>query len=745
MPFLLVIARVFSEHLTPFFRFMSKRKGDTIDTRQRYARLAKLGKASFVSQSGLANVLKEVKAHGLPESFSRATQHRAREDLCDTITPYGPLVTHKKIQIGNEELIIGFQNPFSFVHYHCENSPHFALIVSDALRRYPCTAARPWDVVIYQDGVDPSDGLAKNKSRKSAVYYWSFKQFGYEALAHEQVWGTVAVMRTTKANKLEGGMPRLTYHVLEQFFGEEHDIRRSGMSVQLHGSQERAKIIAKIGILFGDIPALAEMLSNKGHGGTRPCPKCLNATHHKPPAGAAPLHLFSDWAVPITETNFQMFQQYTNKQIKMAVQQIDLYKAEWANGARTKLDFETKETLYGWSYNAWSIILAPKFMLDAADAIMFDWAHVYVAGGIADVEFGVFMKHMSKHKSRGGHGSADCTYQNLYEYLQLWKWPKSRGNPLHLLGTTKDHLRYLRNGDFPCSASEFMTLAPVLRRYLSRVTLRSGNQLAHVESMIAALETLELLMSVNRDAVSPETLHASIHKHVVLFKAAYTDDAMRPKHHYAMHLPCMLRKHGMLLATFTQERKHRAVKRYTRGRDALQSFELNVLKDITAHAVWELELPFYRAFSTSEPRGKQKLLLQELFKNQTDLTIHNEITINGGGCSPGDCVSFRKDGRIQVGELLLTVGVASRNVAGAVGKMYCYISEWDLIQTAASRPETDSTIRTYQVQDHTVQIDEGDLLTVFVHSFSADRMSCTVLLPYECRALARPSMQTMPE
>ena len=260
--------------------------------------------------------------------------------------------------------------------------------------------------------------------------------------------------------------------------------------------------------------------------------------------------------------------------------------------------------------------------------------------------------------------------------------------------------------------------------------MRADNQSAHVASMIAVLEVVELLMSINRtNAVSPETLYAAIRKHIVLHKAAYTDHAIRPKHHYALHLPSMLRKHGMLLSTFTHERKHRSVKRYTRGRNALRSFELNVLKDITAHAIWELELPFYRAFSTSEPRGKQEMLLEGLFKNEGELTVHNEVTINGGGCSPGDCVSFDRDGRVRVGELLLTVGVASRNVAGAVGQMYCYVSEWEPIQGA----QVDSTIRTFHVQDNTVKIHEKDLDTAFLHTVSSDRKTCTVLLPYECR------------
>ena len=58
-----------------------------------------------------------------------------------------------------------------------------------------------------------------------------------------------------------------------------------------------------------------------------------------------------------------------------------------------------------------------------------------------------------------------------------------------------------------------------------------------------------------------------------MFVAAYGPTACKPKHHYALHLPGMLQRHGTLISTFTHERKHRVVKRYLRPRKTLRSFE----------------------------------------------------------------------------------------------------------------------------------------------------------------------------
>ena len=73
-----------------------------------------------------------------------------------------------------------------------------------------------------------------------------------------------------------------------------------------------------------------------------------------------------------------------------------------------------------------------------------------------------------------------------------------------------------------------------------------------------------------------------------LFKSAYGAEQMRPKHHYVLHLPIQLAKHGFLVATMTMERKHRVLKRYLRPRRALLSFEAGCMEEITCYELWQL-------------------------------------------------------------------------------------------------------------------------------------------------------------
>ena len=112
---------------------MSKRLKTQDD---RYHALASLGRASFVSKSGMAQLLAEVKKSGLPDAFSRSSQYRARKHVCNTMTEYGKLVVEVDVTTTDgEPMKMGFQNPLAFMAYHCEQSVHYAEIVRRAMER----------------------------------------------------------------------------------------------------------------------------------------------------------------------------------------------------------------------------------------------------------------------------------------------------------------------------------------------------------------------------------------------------------------------------------------------------------------------------------------------------------------------------------------------------------------------------------------------------------------------------------
>ena len=102
-----------------------------------------------------------------------------------------------------------------FLQYNALHSPHYAAIVKDACVHHPPTPRKPWNLIIDQDGINPSDGLSKNNSRKCCVFYWSFAEFGLRALALEEVWVTIVVVRNKLINTFVSGIAQLIVKVLE--------------------------------------------------------------------------------------------------------------------------------------------------------------------------------------------------------------------------------------------------------------------------------------------------------------------------------------------------------------------------------------------------------------------------------------------------------------------------------------------------------------------------------------------------
>ena len=73
------------------------------------------------------------------------------------------------------------------------------------------------------------------------------------------------------AELLDGNIARITNNVLPEFFGTDgNDIERARVSIKFDDGK-RARILAMLGVMLADGPAVKEMLSAKEHAGHKPC------------------------------------------------------------------------------------------------------------------------------------------------------------------------------------------------------------------------------------------------------------------------------------------------------------------------------------------------------------------------------------------------------------------------------------------------------------------------------------------
>ena len=87
---------------------------------------------------------------------------------------------------------------------------------------------------------------------------------------------------------------------------------------------------------------------------------------------------------------------------------------------------------------------------------------------------------------------------------------------------------------------------------------------------------------------------------------------MRPKHHYMLHLPSCFQRHGCLLSTLVNERRHKVVKKFTRDRQSLTRWELGALEEIVMQQMHEATEDWYSKGICTDAHPAGGLILQTL-------------------------------------------------------------------------------------------------------------------------------------
>ena len=128
-------------------------------------------------------------------------------------------------------VVCGVQCPGPMMQYCAAHRSGFAGLLAETVARHGTDA--PWDLIVYADGVSPEDTLSKNDKRKFWAIYWSFHQFGQEALGTEEPWSTLAIVRLTELSKLDGGLSHLLGALLDTYMFNPEGVNASSSGVAL--------------------------------------------------------------------------------------------------------------------------------------------------------------------------------------------------------------------------------------------------------------------------------------------------------------------------------------------------------------------------------------------------------------------------------------------------------------------------------------------------------------------------------
>ena len=398
---------------------------------------------SFATQSAIAELCRAVEKDGLPECYSRKAQSRSLKNFTNQQTPHGPLMV--PFVVGGVALAVQ-----CLMYYCAEHCSGFASLLAEAVARHP------WDLIVYADGVPPEDTLSKNDKRKFWAIYWSFQQFGHEALGTEEPWFTLAIVRETELSKLDGGLSHFLGALLDTYMFNPEGVNFSSSGVALALASGVVILRSTSVIFLGDEPALADMCLAKGHAGIKSCMRCANLMlcRYFVEARDAPHNIRS------TDADFNKFEPLTVARLRMM-----LLCLKDMRPVLSQTKFANLTTRLGFNHSDFNLALKPYAQFPKS--IMFDWMHVYMVSGLLPQEFGKCMRELRRDGAPTG-------YTEVLAFLDKWTWPRSTQMNLRKIFHAKANKSNLEGEYFSCSASELLAIAAVLNVLSAQLSRRRG-------------------------------------------------------------------------------------------------------------------------------------------------------------------------------------------------------------------------------------------------------------------------------
>ena len=427
-------------------------------------------------------------------------------------------------------------HPAAMLTYVCQRSSAFADFLAGRLAQHPSSVHRPWRLILYSDEVSPGNQLKHHNARKTQTIYYSWFELGPQALSADIMWFTLTCVRSSVVNSI-GGMTALFRQISDLFCQAPNFIL--GLLLTLHGQAGNVEFFSRISCMISDEAALKAALANKGATGLVFCCLCQNALDHKSALAEAD---GAQGMVSSLETDISRFRRNTPESIRQSLRLLQDAATRHPQGYVERL-----QTALGLNLRPDGLLAHPAFGPDVMSTITFDWFHIYVVHGIANLHTGLLLGDLHNH----GWGNAQ-----IEAFVEGCQWPaRLRGAAPKALLKKRGSLHEPLKG----SAIEDLNFIILLRVFLTSFVMPEcpGSLRQSCTAWLQLAVVLDLLLRVN---------------------------------HLALHLAQHLEQNGLLLSCFVHERKHKIVKKEAnRIMDHTRAFEKSILEDILFAHVEQLD------------------------------------------------------------------------------------------------------------------------------------------------------------
>ena len=509
--------------------------------------IASLGRGKYISDSGLAAVLADVRElYNIPSpSSSRQALKRSRQEELKSDDLQGEVIRELEFHSEGKAHKITYIHPLSMLKHFCGTCPPFANMMRKALLKYPSLPTTPWNLVIYSDEVVPGNTLRHDNKRKLQTIYWSFQQFDHQNLSHDYLWFTLTTIRSNRVKDM-GGMSVVLANVSQTFFTEPGGLHITGLNLSL--GNEFFSVWAFISTMISDHDALKQALEMKGTSGLKICACCSNVVEFT--AGLVE-HDSTGRLIPSSELDISKFELHSDESVLAIARMLE---AEEHSPNLKKL-----QTNLGFNLVKNGLILKQELfsVYKPISTLMFDWTHIFLVNGIWNAEVGALLHKLREHMA--------ISHLHVHEFVKQFHWPDQFNQTARNVFEKRSSNKI--NASLSRSASEGLSVYGVIRLYLLSCVYDHADCTAELQqacrSYYLLCNVIDLLVSLARGKiVQAGQLHAAIHSHLVAFQSVYGLLLWIPKHHLALHLPWQLQHHGTLYSCFVHERKHKELKRY---------------------------------------------------------------------------------------------------------------------------------------------------------------------------------------
>lgn len=523
-------------------------------------RLQELVSLGGVSDATLTSILESLSERPVPGGASRFQVERASVDVIKDMVVEVQLPT-----VSGAPFKWEFLSPQLLLQRALGEGGALADLFERRLTSVRPSPEAPWDLILYYDEITPGNVLRPDNKRKFMSVYMSFKQLG-AALFREESWLTISVVRMNQVHDVLGGWSRMLAEIMRHMFCKAESFIDVGVSLAL---REPTLMFARLGVVIADEAALKMMIDAKGASGLRPCPLCKNVVMKG--SGLA-THDPTNYLVELTCCDPGRFDRATDRDLFDA---MSLLKE--ARATSTKKHFSELQRSVGFNYNEFGILSDVSLLplVRPATTLRFDPMHCVLSNGVASVEVHLFLQRCNAELGlRFHHFETFCKAS--------WTFPRNfreKGAAIHQVFNASRERASTET--FKASASELLTVLPLLVHFADTCILPSGKLAAEVESLKLVGDMVAILQAGKAGDPDHESLKRVVHQHFQGFMRVYGEEQVKPKHHYTLHLASQLERDNMTLDAFALERKHQSVKRVANNISNTQRYERSVLARVT--------------------------------------------------------------------------------------------------------------------------------------------------------------------